>query len=109
MSKLLSLNFGKFALFALVSLSGCASHRMVPSIDQLSKFEPDCRIAQQQIDWLKSLKPTLKEKQDSRLQMALFGGFSSDYRKNRDIVDNKVDWMINLNIRDVYRVCYNQG
>lgn len=100
-----NINFGKFALVALVSLSGCASQRIYPSTDKLVRLEPNCAIAQEQLDWLRSIRPSKSERIDARFEVMTFGGFSADYKKNKDILDGKVDWLIDLNIRDIYKQC----
>ena len=99
-------NFGKYVLVALVSLGGCANtQRIHPSTDKLVSLRPDCRIAQQQLDWLRSIRPTYSEKIDARSQMLTYGGFSKEYQRNRDIVEGKIDWLIDLNIKDIYKQC----
>ena len=102
-------NFGKFALVALVSLSGCASQRIYPSTDKLVKLQPNCAIAQEQLDWLRSIRPSKAERIDARFEVLTYGGFSSDYRRNKDILDGKVDWLIDMNIKDIYKQCSNQN
>jgi hypothetical protein len=104
-----NLNFGKFALIALVSLSGCASQRIYPSTDKLVRLEPNCEIAQEQLDWLRSIRPTFKERIGARNEVLAWGGFSRDYQNNKNISDGKIDWLIDLNIRDIYRKCQKES
>ena len=100
-----NLNFGKFALVVLVSLSGCATQRIYPSTDKLARLEPNCQIAQEQLDWLRSIRPSYKEKIDARNEVLAFGGFSKDYQNNKNISDGKIDWLIDMNIMDIYKQC----
>lgn len=100
-----SINFGKFVLVALVSLSGCASQRIAPSQDKLATFTPNCAMAQEQLDWLRSVRPTRREHQDARLETYAYGGFSNNYRTNKEMVDGRVDYLVDLNIKEIYYVC----
>lgn len=68
-------------------------------------MKPNCEIVQQQLDWLRSIKPTAMEKQRAHSDMWLFGGFSKDYENNKNIVTGKIDWLIEMNIKDIYKEC----
>lgn len=100
-----NIKFGKFALVVLVSLTGCASQRIAPSQDKLATFVPNCAMAQEQLDWLRSVRPTYREHQDARLETYAYGGFSRSYRTNKDLVDGRVDYLVDLNIKEIYYVC----
>ncbi len=104
-----NIKFGKYVLSVmLVSLfAGCASteQRILPSHQTLASFKPDCNIAEKQLEWLRSLRPTLQERRDAQLEVFMWGGFSKEFRKNKDIVDNKVDYLININIDEIYYRC----
>lgn len=104
-SKLSNIKFGKFALLAIVSLAGCSSQRIAPSNHDLASLTPDCRIAEQQVQWLESLRPTHRERNYARQEMFFWGGFSKDYQQNKDIANNKIDYLIDLNIKEIYYKC----
>ncbi len=109
-SRLSNIKFGKFALLAIVSLSGCASQRILPSNNDLAFISPNCQIAEQQIEWLQSIRPTQKERSYARQEMFFWGGFSQNYRQNKDISTNKIDYLIDLNIQEIYYKCqYRNG
>ncbi len=101
--------FGKYVLSVMfVSLvAGCASteQRILPSPHTLASFKPDCNMAQQQLEWLRSLRPTVQERRNALFEVQMWGGFSKDFRKNKDIVDNKVDYLIDINIDEIYYRC----
>lgn len=99
---------GKFALIVLVSLAGCASQRITPSNEDLGYFKPDCSIAQQQLDWLRSIRPNIYERRDALQETMAWGAFSKNYRQNKDIVDGKIDYLIDLNIKEIYYKCQFQ-
>lgn len=95
-------------LFVIAAnLFGCAGYHQParPTVEQLSRFEPDCQIAEQQLVWLKSLLPTVDEKNMSNSQVAFFGRFSKEYDLNRDTGNGRYDYIIKLNIKDLYKKC----
>jgi hypothetical protein len=103
-----STKFGSFALIvATVSLIGCASpaQRILPDAHSLGSFKPDCRIAKEQVEWLRSIRPTMYERRDAYLEVKSWGGFSKDFRKNKDIADGRVDYLIDANINEIYYRC----
>ena len=104
-SKLSNIKFGKFALFAIVSLAGCSTQRILPSNHDLVSLQPDCRIAEQQVQWLHSIRPTSKERIYAQQEMFFWGGFSRNYFQNKDITTNKIDYLIDLNIKEIYYKC----
>lgn len=99
---------GKFVLIVLVSLAGCSTQRIPPSNYNLGSFKPDCSIAEQQLNWLRSIRPNIYERRDALLETQLWGGFSKNYLQNKDIVDGKVDYLIDLNIKEIYYKCQFQ-
>lgn len=101
-------NFGKLGLFvASLSLAGCAGFQQPsrPSIQELSRFQPDCKIAEQQLTWLKSLTPTQDEINWANSQVQIFGKLSKEYVANRDIGNGRYGYIIKENIRDLYKEC----
>lgn len=106
MRMLSNIKCGKFVLYASVfSLVGCAAQRPYVPTEQLGSFKVDCSIAEQQVAWLLSIKPTAIEKQNARVNVAFFGPWSKEYSANKELAENKIDWLIDYNIRDVYRQC----
>jgi hypothetical protein len=105
---LLSTKFGKFVLIATAaSLVGCASttQRILPSSHTLGSFKPDCTIAKEQVEWLRSIRPTLHERRDAYLEVTSWGGFSKEFAKNKEIADGRIDYLINANIDEIYYRC----
>jgi hypothetical protein len=103
-----NINFGKFALFAIaVSMAGCAGYtqQVRPTTTELSRFEPDCRIAEKQLIWLKSLLPSQDEKNWANSQVVIFGRLSKEYVANREVGNGQYDYIIKENIRALYREC----
>ena len=109
-SQQLSTRFGKFVLCAsLVSLFGCASQRVPYGPDKMASFTPDCRIAEQQIAWLVSMKPTVGEKMSNNFTNYFVGRLSSDtdYQSSKNISNGQMDWWIRTNLKEVYNQCKN--
>lgn len=107
-SMLSSTKFGKFALIAVTaSLVGCASPapRILPTVSMLGSFKPDCNIAKEQLEWLRSIRPTIHEKRDANLQVKMWGEFSKEFMVNKDISDNRIDYLIDVNIKEIYYRC----
>ena len=104
-----SIRFGKFVLIAVVAsfFAGCAStqQRILPEPEILASFKPDCNIAKEQVEWLRSIRPTLREKRDAYLEVQTWGGFSKDFRKNKEIASGKIDYLIDNNIDEIYYRC----
>ena len=59
--------------------------------DDLASFKIDCSIAEQQLNYLRDMRPTIYERRDALYQKTIFGGFSSNHSKNKDIVTGKVN------------------
>ena len=105
---LLSTKFGKFVLIATAaSLVGCASppQRILPSSQALGSFKPDCNIAKEQVEWLRSIRPTLRERRDAYIEVTSWGGFSREFPKNKEIADGRIDYLIDANIDEIYYRC----
>ena len=87
------LKFGICVMF--VSLfSACATgtpSRTAMSIDDLEYFQPNCKIAQQQIAMLNSMRRTADD------QLFSLSGWSGQ--------DRKINWLINWHIRDLRDYC----
>jgi hypothetical protein len=101
-----NINFGKFVLsVAVCSLVGCAETKIRPEPIEIVRLQPDCRIVEQQLDWLRSMKPTANERQNAAMQVGLFDKLSKEYSSNRNVADYNYDYVIRLKIRDIYSVC----
>ena len=87
------LKFGTCVMF--VSLfSACATgtpSRTAMSIDDLEYFQPNCKIAQQKIAMLNSMRRTADD------QLFSLSGWSGQ--------DRKINWLINWHIRDLRDYC----
>lgn len=82
----------------------------MPSDHDLAFLQPDCKIAEQQVQWLHSLRPTQKERSYAQQEMFFWGGFSKDYQQNKRIATNKIDYLIDVNIKEIYYKCqYRNG
>ena len=93
-------------MLILTSLVGCGStQRIVMKNDDLASFKVDCSIAEQQLNYLRDMRPTIYERRDALYQKTIFGGFSSNHSKNKDIVTGKVDYLIDVNIKEIYYKC----
>jgi len=101
-----NINFGKFVLsVAVSSLMGCAGTQVRPEPIEIVRLQPDCGIVEQQLNWLRSMRPSLAERQNAAMQVGLFDKFSKEYSSNRNIADYNYDYVIRLKIRDLYSVC----
>jgi hypothetical protein len=103
-----STKFGKCVLVVVTaSLIGCASPapRILPTASTLGSFKPDCNIAKEQLEWLRSIRPTVYEKRDAYLQVTLWGEFSKEFIANKDVSDNRIDYLIDVNIKEIYYRC----
>jgi hypothetical protein len=74
--------------------------------NDLASFKIDCSIAEQQLNYLRDMRPTIYERRDAEYQKTMFGAFSPNYDKNKDIVFGKVDYLIDVNIKEIYYTCY---
>lgn len=104
-----NIKFGRYVLSAILvsSVLGCSTteQRIMPSTHALASFKPDCKIAEQQLEWLRSIRPTDQERRNARTEVYMWGGFSKEFRNNKNIVDNKMDYLININIDEIYYKC----
>jgi hypothetical protein len=73
--------------------------------ESLSTFVPDCSKAEEQINWLNSLRTTREEQFGAQLQVKAFGPFAKDYIGRQDTAKGLNNWWINTNIREVYKKC----
>jgi len=89
----------------LTSLVGCGTQRIPMKNDDLAAFNVDCAIAEQQLNYLRDMSPNIYERRDALQQKTIFGGFSSDYQKNKDIVTGKIDYLIDQKIKEIYYKC----
>lgn len=99
--------FGVYVLCAsLLSLGGCAT-RTPYGTERFSNFKPDCRIAEQQIVWLQSMKPTEAEKTKAKFRESFFKFpmFDDSYFENKKVAEGYIDWWVEVNIRQVYLEC----
>ena len=74
--------------------SACATgtpSRTAMSIDDLEYFQPNCKIAQQQIAMLNSMRRSADD------QLFSLSGWSGQ--------DRKINWLINWHIRDLRDYC----
>jgi hypothetical protein len=74
--------------------SGCATgtpSRTAMSMQDLEYFQPNCKIAQQQIAMLNSMRRTADD------QLFSVGGWTG--------YDKKINWLINWHIRDLRDYC----
>ena len=103
--------FGKFVLcVSLASLVGCSSvkpERPRMPVDNLAYVVPNCNIAQQQLDWLRSQYPTRMERRVARMEWNGLGPFADNWEAKRDVAQGKIEWLIDLNIKDIYAQCLN--
>ena len=86
----------KFGICVMcVSLcSGCATgtpSRTAMSVQDLEYFQPDCKIAQQQIAMLNSMRRSADD------QLFSLSGWTGQ--------DKKINWLINWHIRDLRDYC----
>ena len=101
-----SLRFGKCVLFvSLCSLVGCANNRPSYGVDRMAEFVPDCRIAEQQIIWLNTLRPTYSEKVSAAFTSRMIPIATDGYRDRYYIANNQIDWWVDRNIEQVYQAC----
>ena len=88
-----ALKFGICVMF--VSLcSGCATgtpSRSAMSVQDLEYFQPNCKIAQQQIAMLHSMRRTADD------QLFSLSGWTGQ--------DKKINWLINWHIQDLRDYC----
>ena len=92
-------------MLILTSLVGCGTQRIPMKNDDLAAFNVDCAIAEQQLNYLRDMSPNIYERRDALQQKTIFGGFSSDYQKNKDIVTGKIDYLIDQKIKEIYYKC----
>ena len=71
----------------------------------MKDFQPDCRIAEQQIIWLNSLRPTYYEKTSAALANRLLPFETEGYTERKYITNSQIDWWVNTNIERVYEKC----
>jgi len=104
-----STNFGKFVLVAsLISLSSAhAFEGHLKYRHEILSLVPDCKIADQQLNWLYSLKPTRSEISDARNSIFFIGVFSKYFRENKDIANGTIKWAVNEKIREIMIQCTN--
>jgi hypothetical protein len=103
--ELSSINFGKFVLCAMAaSLIGCATQQKTrPDTMAILEIKPDCRIAEQQLEWLRGLVPTEEEHRNAEMQM-IFAN-TTTFEANRKIREYTYDRIIKTKINDIYYVC----
>jgi hypothetical protein len=75
------------------------------AVEQMKAFQPNCSIAEQQVAWLNSMRPTEGDRVSSRMKANLIGIAHPDHQANSDIANYKVDWWIDQNLKEVYRKC----
>ena len=92
-------------MLILTSLVGCGTQRIPMKNDDLAAFNVDCAIAEQQLNYLRDMSPNIYERRDALQQKTIFGGFSSDYQKNKDVVTGKIDYLIDQKIKEIYYKC----
>ena len=98
------INFGVCVVFvSLASLTGCAT-RVSYGTQRMSDFRPDCRIAEQQIAWLQSMRPTESEKATAKVRSVFLKApmLNDSYWDNRLVSEGYIDWWVETNIRQVY-------
>jgi hypothetical protein len=71
----------------------------------MKEFIPDCRIAEQQIIWLQSLRPSYYEKTSATLINKIVPIPSEGYYERTNIANSQIDWWVSTNIEQVYREC----
>ena len=98
---------GKYVPLVLIltSLVGCSTQRIPMQNYDLASFSIDCSNAEKQLNYLRDMRPTIYDRREALLQKTMFGGFSSDFDKNKDIVTGKVDYIIDQKISEIYYKC----
>lgn len=98
---------GKYVPLVLIltSLVGCGTQRIPMKNNDLASFKIDCSIAEQQLNYLRDMRPNIYDRREALLQKTMLGGFSSDYQKNKDIVTGKIDHLIDAQITEIYYKC----
>lgn len=87
-----------------VSIVGCASQpKARPTTMSILEIQPDCRIAEQQLEWLRGLVPTAQEHRDAEMQM-IFANTTS-FEANKKVREYTYDRIIRAKINDIYYVC----
>lgn len=100
-----NINFGKFALVVTLSITGCSTQRIQPSSLDIVSIKPNCHNPYQQLEWLRTLESTHKEKSSANFDNVVFGGFSKDYAYNKYISSGRHDWFVDYKIKEIYHVC----
>jgi hypothetical protein len=101
--------FGLFVLsVSLSSLVGCASsYREKFTTQDVIHFEVDCKIKDQQLAYLKSIKRSRSETQMAALEVATLGPlFAKDYEYKKSLSQQHVNWWID-NVIDEVNGCPN--
>ena len=75
------------------------------AVEQMKTFRADCRIVEEQVAWLNSMRPTEGQRVSSRMKANLMGIAHPDYQENADIANYKIDWWVDQNLKEVYRKC----
>jgi hypothetical protein len=98
---------GKYVLPVLIltSLVGCSTQRIPMKNYDLASFSIDCSNAEKQLNYLRDMRPNIYDRREALQQKTIFGGFSSDYEKNKDIVTGKIDFIIDQKIKEIYYKC----
>lgn len=102
-------NFGKFVLVAsLFNISTAfAFEGHMKYRHEIISLQPNCDIADQQLNWLHSLKPTRAEVSDARNNLFFVGGFSKYFHFNKDISNGTIKWAVDQKVREIIAQCKN--
>jgi hypothetical protein len=91
---------------SLCSLIGCASpYREKVYSNDMSNFFPDCRIRNQQVAFLKTLKAGRSEMQTAQMELALFGPFTTDPHYKTQLANGDLNYHIQRAIERVEIIC----
>ena len=95
----LKLKFGVFVLsVSLCSLTtGCASgYSQKVTASDIINFKTDCKIKNQQLAYLNSLKKSKDESTLASLEVAFFGPFAKDYGYKKNLATDNINYWINM-------------
>lgn len=104
-----NINFGKFVLVASLfniptafAFEGHMKYR-----HEIISLRPDCGIAEQQLNWLYSLKPSKAEVSDAKNSLFFVGGFSKYFYFNKDMSDGTINWAVDQKVKEIVEQCKN--
>lgn len=102
-----NINFGKFVLVASL-FNPFLSHAFEGHLKirhEIISLIPNCQIADQQLKWLYSIRPTRQEVADARTSLFFVGGWSKNFRANQDVSNGTINWAINQKVKEILEQC----